>query len=66
LGLREGPNPLISSTCEQKESGQTNFATDLSALARLMHEILNLWKGFQIVVEFIENSCDWLGEMMKY
>ena len=25
--------PLESSTCEQKENGQTNFATDLSALA---------------------------------
>lgn len=31
-----------------------------------MYEMLNLWKDFQKVVEFIEINRTWLDEVMKF
>lgn len=55
---------LKSGNYGQKESGQTDFSTNLSAFAPLMFEILNLWAGFREVVKFIENNRTWLDVVM--
>ena len=57
--------PSESGSCGEKESGQTVIADDLSALAPLNVEILNLWRDFKKVVKFIDaNSC-WLRLLMS-
>jgi hypothetical protein len=49
---------------QQKESGQTVVSDDLSALAPLNNEMLNLWKGFVELVRYIDNNKVWLDEML--
>ena len=48
-----------------KEKGQTLISEDLSALAPHMPEILNIWKDFKKVVEFIDANKAWLISLMQ-
>jgi hypothetical protein len=50
---------------EDKEKGQTVVSDDLSALAPLTDELLNLWNDFRKVVEFIEDNRVWLLPLIK-
>lgn len=56
---------LKSGNYGQKESGQTDFSTNLSAFAPLMFEILNLWRDFRKVVEFIDKNSNWLSPILQ-
>ena len=48
----------------EKENGQTVISDDLSALAPLMPQLLNLWEDFKKVVEFIDKNSTWLRVLM--
>lgn len=55
---------LKSGNCGQKESGQTSFLTNLSALAPQTVEMLNLWNDFRKVVDFIDENQGWLSRYL--
>ena len=41
---------------KEKEKGQINFSTDLSFVAPVSVELLNLWNDFRKVVRFIDEN----------
>ena len=56
---------LKSGGYEDKESGQIDFSTNLSALAPQELEKLNLiWRDFRKVVRFIDENREWLDTML--
>ena len=55
----------LSGELRKKENGQTVVSDDLSALAPQTVELLNLWKDFRKVVEFIEINREWLNRQMR-
>ena len=58
------PLYLKSGNYGQKENGQTDFSTNLSALAPRSVELLNIWWDFMKVVEFIDDNRSWLMPLM--
>ena len=56
---------LLSGSCGEKEKGQTDNFTDLSALAPENSEMLNLWQDFLKVVKFIVENQEWLKPLFK-
>ena len=55
---------LKSMGYEEKENGQTLNFEDLSALAPLKVELLNLWRDFRKVVQFIDENEKWLKPLL--
>lgn len=55
---------LLSGSCGEKEKGQTDNSTDLSNLAPLPVEMLNLWKDFRKVVQFIDENENWVKPLL--
>ena len=56
---------LLSGSCGEKEKGQTDIFTDLSNLAPLNSEMLNLWKGFVELVHYIDENKEWLDRELE-
>lgn len=50
---------------KERESGQTVISDDLSALAPPSLELLNLWRDFKKVVQFIDDNIHWLRPLMS-
>ena len=55
---------LKSGSYEEKENGQTDNFTDLSALASQNSEMLNLWQDFLKVVDFIDDNHECLNPLL--
>ena len=50
---------------KKKKNGQTVISDDLSALAPPSLELLNLWRDFKKVVQFIDDNIHWLRPLMS-
>ena len=48
----------------EKESGQNVVSDDLSAFAPLPVEMLNLWRDFRKVVQFIDENENWVKPLL--
>ena len=55
---------LKSGSYGENENGQTVISNNLSALAPRNSEMLNLWRDFLKVVDFIDDNHEWLNPLL--